>query len=435
MTKNWPVTEVTTVSKFSFGPCFLCLVIQGTHQATEPYLATTCTQPYLEPLWTVLGQRQFWPYKSYSRKLLWLVGFSTGNPPKIGTFTAWNRTRNRTRTPPASSVREKSVRANWPHSPWRTWRVCSFSLNNLLVGTRRLSDPFLMVSFALRGPEAMLLISRGTCSDSEAWEPPQFQEKRSQSEEAILILGALGEFRGILGAALGVQKMISRNEKGPILGMVSRDFGQETKHVKIGHVKIDRAHFRVHFREHWKISCEHWFSREHSRGSFRGDPLVCFTQKKPQPSWAFSWTSSCTLLWAFSWALSWESSWVKFRGSRALCFCWDLSSNAIATFLWATLGAIPRNFWERTREIFICPCILGAFLQELGWSPRARAIVLQFLHVWAFSGLEEGVITKGVFSLEESLESLNSLEPWSHSPLFSTVWGFSKMLWNLIKRL
>ena len=62
-------------------------------------------------------------------------------------------------------------------------------------------------------------------------------------------------------------------------------FGQETKHVKIGHVKIDRAHFRVHFREHWKISREHWkFSREHSRGSFRGDALVCFTQKKPQPS-------------------------------------------------------------------------------------------------------------------------------------------------------
>ena len=73
------------------------------------------------------------------------------------------------------------------------------------------------------------------------------------------------------------------------------------KHVKIGHVKIYRAHFRVHFREHWKISREHWkFSREHSRGSFRGDPLMCFTQKKPQPSWAFSWTSSCTFSWAFS---------------------------------------------------------------------------------------------------------------------------------------
>ena len=28
-----------------------------------------------------------------------LVGFSTGNPPKIGTFTPWNRERNRTRTP------------------------------------------------------------------------------------------------------------------------------------------------------------------------------------------------------------------------------------------------------------------------------------------------------------------------------------------------
>ena len=36
---------------------------------------------------------------------------------------------------------------------------------------------------------------------SEAWGPPQFQEKRAQSEKAIL--GALGEFRGILGAALG----------------------------------------------------------------------------------------------------------------------------------------------------------------------------------------------------------------------------------------
>ena len=100
----------------------------------------------------------------------------------------------------------------------------------------------------------------------------------------------------------------------------SEPFGQETKHVKIGHVKIDRAHFRVHFREHWKISREHWkISREHSRGSLRGDPLVCFTQKKPQPSWAFPWTSSCTLPCAFPWALSWEGSWVKFRGSRALC--------------------------------------------------------------------------------------------------------------------
>ena len=55
--------------------------------------------------------------------------------------------------------------------------------------------------------------------------------------------------------------------------------GQETKHVKIGHVKNERAHFRVHFREHWKISREHWkTSREHSLRSLRGDPLVRFTE-------------------------------------------------------------------------------------------------------------------------------------------------------------
>ena len=50
--------------------------------------------------------------------------------------------------------------------------------------------------------------------------------------------------------------------------------------MKIGHVKIDQAHFRVHFCEHWKISREHWkVSREHSRGSLRGDPLVLYTEK------------------------------------------------------------------------------------------------------------------------------------------------------------
>ena len=47
------------------------------------------------------------------------------------------------------------------------------------------------------------------------------------------------------------------------------------------------------------------------------------------------------------------------------------------------------------------------------------------------SGLEKGVIAKGVFSLEESLESLKPLKfsrisrQWSDSPLFSTVWLFS----------
>ena len=46
---------------------------------------------------------------------------------------------------------------------------------------------------------------------SEAWGPPQFQEKHSLGEKAIL--GALGEFRGILGAALGI--------RNSILGMAS----------------------------------------------------------------------------------------------------------------------------------------------------------------------------------------------------------------------
>ena len=54
---------------------------------------------------TVLGtppNRTRWqriPLRRALRRFAFLVGFSTENPPKIGTFTAWNRTRNRTRTP------------------------------------------------------------------------------------------------------------------------------------------------------------------------------------------------------------------------------------------------------------------------------------------------------------------------------------------------
>ena len=55
---------------------------------------------------------------------------------------------------------------------------------------------------------------------SEAWGPPQFQEKSSRSEKAIL--GALGGFRGILGAALGIQKLIL-GMRNSILGMASHD--------------------------------------------------------------------------------------------------------------------------------------------------------------------------------------------------------------------
>ena len=55
---------------------------------------------------------------------------------------------------------------------------------------------------------------------SEAWGPPQFQEKRSRSEKAIL--GALGEFRGILGATLGIRNSIL-GIRNSILGMASHD--------------------------------------------------------------------------------------------------------------------------------------------------------------------------------------------------------------------
>ena len=65
---------------------------------------------------------------------------------------------------------------------------------------------------------------------SEAWGPPQFQEKRSWSEKAIL--GALGEFRGILGAALGMQKVIL-GMRNSILGMASHDLGN-TKTIILG---------------------------------------------------------------------------------------------------------------------------------------------------------------------------------------------------------
>ena len=89
----------------------------------------------------------------------------------------------------------------------------------------------------LRGPAAVPFTSRDACSDSiaklfvlvsEAWEPPQFQEKRSRSEKAIL--GALGEFRGILGAALGIQNSIL-GIRNSILGMASHDLSNTTTKI------------------------------------------------------------------------------------------------------------------------------------------------------------------------------------------------------------
>ena len=66
--------------------------------------------------------------------------------------------------------------------------------------------------------------------NSEAWGPPQFQEKRSRSEKAIL--GALGEFRGILGATLGIRNSIL-GIRNSILGMASHDLSN-TKTAILG---------------------------------------------------------------------------------------------------------------------------------------------------------------------------------------------------------
>ena len=59
---------------------------------------------------------------------------------------------------------------------------------------------------------------------------PQFQEKRSRSEKAIL--GALGEFRGILGAALGIRNSIL-GMRNSILGMEAHDLSN-TKATILG---------------------------------------------------------------------------------------------------------------------------------------------------------------------------------------------------------
>ena len=116
---------------------------------------------------------------------------------------------------------------------------------------------------------SMRITSRGYFS--ETWGPPQFQEKRSRSEKAIL--GALGEFRGY-------SRSSSRNSK-------------------------------FHFRN----------TKFHSRN---GIPRL--EQYENHSSRSNSRSHS-------------------------------------------------QNWWEPAWKIFICPCILGTFFQELGWSPRTRILI------------------------------------------------------------
>ena len=67
----------------------------STKQATEPYSDNLLnrTRNPSEPS----SDKEIPPRRAL-RRFAFLFGLLTGNPPKIGTFTAWNRTRNRTRT-------------------------------------------------------------------------------------------------------------------------------------------------------------------------------------------------------------------------------------------------------------------------------------------------------------------------------------------------
>ena len=80
------------------------------------------------------------------------------------------------------------------------------------------TNAFRKICKKIGGPKLLVPAAGGRFS--EAWGPPQFQEKRPRSEKAIL--GALGAFRDILGAALGAQKIIL-GMRNPILGMASHD--------------------------------------------------------------------------------------------------------------------------------------------------------------------------------------------------------------------
>ena len=79
--------------------CSACVSRVGlsTKQATEPYSdnLVNCTWNPSEPY----SDKDI-PVRRALRPVALLAGFSTGNPPKIDTFTTWNRTQNRTRTTP-----------------------------------------------------------------------------------------------------------------------------------------------------------------------------------------------------------------------------------------------------------------------------------------------------------------------------------------------
>ena len=92
------LTPVRTVSEYCSAR--VSRVVLSTKQATEPYSDNLFNRTRT-PSETHSDDEI--PLKKSFEAVALLVGFSTGNPPKIGTFTASNRTRNRTRTPPDRS--------------------------------------------------------------------------------------------------------------------------------------------------------------------------------------------------------------------------------------------------------------------------------------------------------------------------------------------
>ena len=99
---------------------------------------------------------------------------------------------------------------------------------------------------------------------------------------------------------------------------------------------------------------------------------------------------------------------------------------AKCTPLWLWRSGCQMYCWAQQPWVFLVS--FGVTLNPAE-TTFAKAPFSQFLKKVEknYSGLEKELITKGVFSLEESLaslKSLNSLESLKHS-LFSTVWRFS----------
>ena len=96
-------------------------------------------------------------------------------------------------------------------------------------------------------------------SNQKPGDHPQFQEKRSRSEQAIL--GALGEFQGVLGAALGIPNSIL-GIRSSILGMASHDLSKmKTTILGATPGAIPRIDGSAHERLHVPMHSRSFFSK------------------------------------------------------------------------------------------------------------------------------------------------------------------------------